>query len=281
MKLSICTISFRHQLTSIEQLAGWAKANHFDGIELWGVHAKNLADSPQFGKEWLADYGLCATMLSDYLPLLDEDRTLFCKVQLLCRLARHWGAKKIRTFAGTKGSAEMNLEERATLVKKLATVCDWMAEFGITLIVETHPYTYADTVASSCRLVEGVSRDNLKLNFDVLHVWESKADIIDALDTLAPHIEHFHLKNISSADYLDVFSPPNVYSASGSREGIVPLFDGAVDYRAFIEHVNSHENPNLRETDASLEWFGDHCRDTLKRDRYRVQQLTYSYQSTA
>ena len=44
MKLSICTISFRHHLHSIDQLAHFAKTKGFQGIELWGVHAKNLAD---------------------------------------------------------------------------------------------------------------------------------------------------------------------------------------------------------------------------------------------
>ena len=43
MNVAVCTISFRHQLISIDELASWAQAQRFQGIELWGVHARNLA----------------------------------------------------------------------------------------------------------------------------------------------------------------------------------------------------------------------------------------------
>ncbi len=272
MNLSICTISFRHQLVSIDQLVSWAKANHFQGIELWGVHAKNLSDQPDYNKDWLANYELRATMISDYLPLSGPEDENFYKVELLSRLAKHWGAKKIRTFAGQKGSAETNTEERIALVKRLRLICDWLALHNLTLIVEIHPYTYADSVTSTQLLIDEVARENLKLNFDVLHVWESKANVIDALEQLRPHINHFHLKNISSAEFLTVFSPPNVYSASGSREGMVPVFDGAVDFREFIEHIYHHPDPSLIDIDTSLEWFGNNCKNILKHDRYLIQQ---------
>ena len=91
MNLSVCTISFRHQLISIAEIAKWSVANSFQGIELWGAHATNLEDQPLYGKEWLSSYSLRATMLSDYLPLFEERDTLYSKVHRLCRLAKHWG----------------------------------------------------------------------------------------------------------------------------------------------------------------------------------------------
>ena len=48
INLSLCTISFRHQLMSIEQVADWARAQQFHGIELWGIHARNLAHQPEY-----------------------------------------------------------------------------------------------------------------------------------------------------------------------------------------------------------------------------------------
>lgn len=273
MNLSICTISFRHQLVSIEQLAQWAQNNHFQGIELWGIHAKNLADQPHFGQQWLAEYGLRCTMLSDYLPLQASDLELASAVQELSHLAKHWGAMKIRTFAGNKGSANTSVDEFQQLVYKLQQVCDWIAEHRLTLIIETHPNTYADAVNSTEQLINAVNRDNIKLNFDVLHVWESKAEVIPALEQLKPYIDHFHLKNISSEEFLDVFAPSTVYAAAGSREGMVPIFEGAVNYKDFFQYINEHPDPALQNTDASLEWFGNQCKGTLKRDRYLIQQL--------
>ncbi|NTS78838.1 sugar phosphate isomerase/epimerase [Catenovulum sp. SM1970] len=273
MILSICTISFRHQLISIEQLAQWARANHFQGIELWGTHAKNLASQPKFNKDWLATYGLKTTMLSDYLPLDADEDTLAQKVELLCHLAKHWGSKKIRTFAGNKGSLQTDEQAFQKLCGRLQSVCRKIAPHNLQLIIEVHPNTFADTVESTERLFSKVAAQNMKLNFDVLHVWESGADVIPAMEKLKPYINHFHLKNVSSADLLDVFSPATVYSASGSREGIVPLFEGAVNYKAFLNHVNHHADENIRQMEASLEWFGDHSKEILTRDRYLIQQL--------
>jgi len=273
MILSICTISFRHQLISIEQLAQWAQTNHFQGIELWGAHAKNLAAQPDYNKDWLAGYGLKTTMLSDYLPLNASKIALRQQVTQLSQLAKHWGTKKIRTFAGSIASSCTSEQEFTLLASTLRQVCGWLVEHGLTLIIEVHPNTYADSVNSTQKLFELVDCDNLKLNFDVLHVWESGAEIIPSLEILKPYINHFHLKNVSSAELLDVFSPATVYSASGSREGIVPLFDGVVNYCAFLNYINKHPDSTIRNMAASLEWFGDHSKEILTRDRYLIQQL--------
>lgn len=279
MNLSVCTISFRHQLISIEQIATWAQANHFQGIELWGAHAKNLAEQPQFNHNWLSGFNLHTSMLSDYLPLLASEQELYQQVQLLCRLAKHWGAKKIRTFAGQKASVDTSSAERKILTQRLHNICTWLDDHGLTLIIETHPNTFADTVESTQQLFNEVAKDNLKLNFDVLHIWESKANVLDALEVLRSKINHFHLKNVSSEKFLSVFSPPNVYAASGSREGMIPLFEGKVDYREFIKHLHTHNDPQLAEIDASLEWFGNQSKQTLRHDRYLIQQLKQQYQS--
>lgn len=273
MNLSICTISFRHQLISIEEIAKWAKANHFQGVELWGAHAKNLADQPKYDKHWLASYGLKATMLSDYLPLAAPEHVLYHKVQQLGRLARHWGATKLRTFAGDKDSIDFNENERNALFSKLQQVCDWLVPHGLNLVIETHPKTFADSVISTQQMFDVVDRQNMQLNFDVLHVWESGARVTEALESLLPYINHFHFKNISSEAYLDVFAPANVYAAAGSREGMVPIFDGAVNYAEFIEYLHQHHNPRLVAMDASLEWFGNHAKKVLSRDRYLIQRL--------
>lgn len=272
MNLSVCTISFRHQLISIAEIAKWSVANGFQGIELWGAHATNLEDQPLYGKEWLSSYSLRATMLSDYLPLFDEVDTLYFKVHRLCRLAKHWGATKIRTFASNEASSAITDDKKHLLFKRLKLVCDWLSDYDLNLVIETHPNTYADSVASTIELFEGVNKKNLQLNYDVLHVWESGADIIASCELLAPYINHFHFKNISSSKYLSVFAPDNVYAAAGSREGMVPIFDGAVDYQGFIEYLYS--KPQLRSIDSSLEWFGNNCKNVLSHDRYKLQKMS-------
>lgn len=268
MNLAVCTISFRHHLISIEEVARWAQAHRFQGIELWGAHARNLARDAEYGADWLKDYGLAVLMLSDYLPLEAPVDELWDKLEQLSTLARRWGARKLRTFAGRVGSAQVSAAARASIVERLRGACQRLADRGQLLLVETHPSTLADTTASTLRLLAEVDHPALRINFDVLHIWEGGDEPSSALARLRPHVSHLHLKNVSQRERLDVFAPANVYSAAGSRVGMVPLFEGALDYRTFLADLASDAR-----WDASLEWFGDDVKGTLLRDRRAIELL--------
>ncbi|MEB2282182.1 sugar phosphate isomerase/epimerase [Lysinibacillus xylanilyticus] len=267
MKLSICTISFRHHLHSIDQLAQFAKDQGFQGIELWGAHAKNLADELHYGADWLSSYGLETSMLSDYLPLEASTSVMMAETERLSSLARRWGTNKIRTFVGKKGSSDTSRKEREELIFRLRMLCDYLESKGQYLLVETHPNTLTDNLPSTIQLLEETNHPSLRVNFDVLHIWESGINPIVATKQLRPYISHFHFKNIASRAQLDVFAPNNVYAAAGSREGMVPLFEGAIDYGEFLAEVDSN-----MEVDASLEWFGSNVKSVLAKDVQEVKK---------
>ena len=268
MKLSICTISFRHHLLSIDEIAHWAKDQGFQGIELWGVHAKNLADNMDYGSEWLRSYKLKTSMLSDYLPLDAPLPVLMSDMNNLCELAHRWGTNKIRTFVGNKGSVVTSSFERIEIVTRLKMLCKMAEAEGLHLLVETHPDTLTDTLPSTLQLFEEINHSALRVNFDVLHVWESGVDPIHALKQLGPYVSHFHLKNIETRSQLNVFNPNNVYAAAGSREGMVSLFEGALDYQVFLS-----EAADMIELEASLEWFGPNVKKVLAKDREAVKKV--------
>ncbi|WP_339148947.1 MULTISPECIES: sugar phosphate isomerase/epimerase [unclassified Sutcliffiella] len=268
MKLSLCTISFRHHLQSMDQIAHFAQTNGFQGIELWGAHAKNLAEDIHYGSEWLSSYGLEASMLSDYLPLDAPLPVLIEEMNVLCALAHRWGTDKIRTFAGNKGSADISRLERIELVSRMKMLCKMAEAEGMQLLVETHPNTLTDNPSSTLQLIEETDHPALRVNFDVLHIWESGVDPLYALKQLRPYVSHFHLKNIESRTQLDVFAPTNVYAAAGIREGMVSLFEGTVDYRLFLK-----EAAEMMEIEASLEWFGGNVKDVLARDSREVRRV--------
>lgn len=266
MRLSLCTISFRHHLVSLEELAVWAAGNGFQGIELWGAHARNMAAVSDRGGDWLAEFGLSVPMVSDYLPLDGDPDALVRKTLDLCRLAQRWGAPKIRSFAGSTGSAETSPERKIFIAERLRTLCGLAADHGLSLLVETHPGTLADSLPATRALIAAVGHPALKVNFDVLHVWEGGDDPVAARRALRPHIGHYHLKNIRARDDLSVFEPSNVYAAAGRRDGMVPLFDGVVDYRRLLAELA--DDPAA---EGSLEWFGDDCYAVLRRDRDEVE----------
>ncbi|EJR79204.1 3-dehydroshikimate dehydratase [Bacillus cereus VD156] len=266
MKYSLCTISFRHQLISFTDIVQFAYENGFEGIELWGTHAQNLymqeRETTEQELNFLKDKNLEITMISDYLDIslsADFEKTIEKSEQLVV-LANWFNTNKIRTFAGQKGSNDFSEQERKEYVKRIRKICDVFAQHNMYVLLETHPNTLTDTLPSTIELLEEVNHPNLKINLDFLHIWESGADPIDSFQRLKPWTLHYHFKNISSADYLHVFEPNNVYAAAGSRIGMVPLFEGIVNYDEIIQEV--------RGTDlfASLEWFGHNSKEILKEE---------------
>ncbi|AUR01859.1 sugar phosphate isomerase/epimerase family protein [Phaeobacter inhibens] len=275
MKISLCTISFRHQLIDLKDIAFWARDTGFQGIELWGVHARNQSPLAIHNAQWMAAQGLSIPMISDYLPLQDRQE-LTRRTRALCALAQTWGAGKIRTFAGMQASATVPAADRAQTTRALRHACDIAADHGLRLLVETHPGTLADTLASTVALIDATDHDALAINFDALHVWEGGDDPVTARRTLLPRIAHYHLKNVSDRARLPVFAPANVYSAAGCRTGMVPLMEGAYDYRSLLREM-WQDGP----CEASLEWFGDEVFQTLKNDIAEIRALTAAEPTTA
>ncbi|MBH8580203.1 sugar phosphate isomerase/epimerase family protein [Bisbaumannia pacifica] len=262
IRLHLCTISFRHHLVSLPELGAWAADTGFDGIELWGVHARHLSESPQDEAAALRRHGLVVPMLSDYLPLEGDEGEALAHTRRLCRLARHWGAGKLRTFAGHRPSAALDRGERRDLARRLRRLTECVAAEGQTLVVETHPNTLADHPEVTRELLEAVDHPDLGVNFDVLHVWEAGVEPLAALRELAPWVRHFHLKNIDRHERLSVFAPANVYSPAGSRDGMVPVLEGACDYGPVLDWLAQCREP----MDVSLEWFGPDCYRVLAED---------------
>lgn len=288
MNLSVCTISFRHQLISIQQISRWATANNFNRIELWGIHAKNLISSnikiPGLEKnldlnpsiEHLSELGLSISMVSDYLPLSGPIDKAIEKTVDLCRVTNLWNCHKLRTFAGDKASTDISKEERKEWTQRLKLLCQIASDNGIDLVVETHPNTLTDTLESTRQLIQEVNHPSLKINFDVIHVWESGDDPKKSFLELENLIVHMHLKNIKKHHMLDVFKPGNVYAPAGSRNGIVRLFEGEFDFKSFLRFVSSYSNIDLNNLDTSLEWFGNSTLETLASDSKSIQTFISS-----
>lgn len=260
MDISLCTITFRHHLIGLEQIADWARGAGFQGIEIWGAHARNLPRDYDQDADWLAQYGLNVPMISDYLPL-DQPDMMAEKIDAALHHAARWRTSRIRTFAGKTGSAATDHDQRDRITAALRDACRKVADHGCRLLVETHPGTLADTLASTCQLIAQVDHPALRVNFDALHVWEGGDDPVDARRILAPKIDNYHFKNIARRSLLPVFAPANIYDAAGSRAGIVPLLNGEMDYRPLIAAMASSPDCNV-----SLEWFGGDVFSALETD---------------
>ncbi|MGB8953920.1 MAG: sugar phosphate isomerase/epimerase family protein [Tumebacillaceae bacterium] len=269
MKYNICSISFRHELVSFRELIRFAHDIGFAGIELWGVHARSLKNAHRANVAAvvaeLAERGLCVSMISDYVDLHAAPThypSVLAKLDDLIALAREFGTDKIRIFAGSRGSATATPVEWQLAVKRLRQMAERTQEHGIQLVIETHPETYADSLASTMRLLAEVDHPSLRVNVDFLHVWEAGDDLMPAYRTLQPYAVNYHFKNVSQRSALGVFAPLNVYSPNGTREGITRLADGAIDFVEVVRTLTADETPYS----ASIEWFGPQPFDALQRE---------------
>ncbi|WP_195572544.1 sugar phosphate isomerase/epimerase family protein [Paenibacillus sp. 1001270B_150601_E10] len=276
MKFAICTISFRHQLISFTELMRFAKEHAYQGIELWGVHADQLYEQYLSGSSKdpslhrsLAQEGLEISMLSDYLDISSHEAfpAALRRCDHLIQIAQWLEVDRIRTFAGRKGSLALTPMERASCVRRLQQLCERCRRSGIKVVLEIHPGTLTDSLESTTALLAETGYDNVRLNFDVLHAWEYGRDVRDTLQRLKPWVDYFHLKNVALPHQVHIFEPSNIYSASGTREGMVLLREGVVDYSTILDYAKQLD------CYASVEWFGPSPLSVLREESCWLQSF--------
>jgi sugar phosphate isomerase/epimerase len=113
----------------------------------------------------------------------------------------------------------------AAAVALLQAACDAAAPSGITIVVERHLGSFADTPERIAALFEAVARPNCALNYQVLDFLPpaAAAEQPDDAARLAGGARYFHLKNYQRND-----DPGAPLLPGGS------LRDGVLDYRAIL-----------------------------------------------
>ncbi|MDF2937807.1 MAG: hypothetical protein K0Q90_3180 [Paenibacillaceae bacterium] len=259
MNIVFCSISFRHELVSFQELIQFADANRFSGFELWGVHGRSVLQSQPreipYRMDQLEAQGQQITMLSDYIDLCaDPGREQGLREQWMGMLsmARTFRTRQIRIFAGNKSAALALPEEWERCMDRLRMLAGIASEQGIVVVVETHSNTYADSLESALRILRDVNHQQVKVNVDFLHLWEAGEHPVDCLLQLKAHTVNYHLKNVASLNQAGIFAPGNVFSPSGIRMGMTPLAEGAIDYSAILSCLAEEDTPHP----LALEWFG-------------------------
>jgi sugar phosphate isomerase/epimerase len=107
----------------------------------------------------------------------------------------------------------------------LRAACDAAAPHGISVVIERHLGSFADTPARIAALLAAIARPNAALNYQVLDFLPPDAAAAQADDAaqLAGTARYFHLKN---------------YQPNGDGVGLLmpggSLRDGVLDYRAIL-----------------------------------------------
>lgn len=130
-----------------------------------------------------------------------------------------------RVWAEPMEQAQGDADDLQPVVAWLRAACDTAATFGVTVVVERHLGSLADTPARIERLFERVERENLALNYQVLDFLAPEEVPKQAGDAarLVGLARYFHLKN-----YRPNPERGGPLAPGGSLEG------GVLDYRAIL-----------------------------------------------
>lgn len=194
MKTGLCTIAFRDQ--SFEQVLDLAVSAGFDGVEPWGKPphipdpfdadvVRGTADAVRSRGLEVAQYGSYANPTEDDFEQQMVDALAIAKI---------YQTGKIRVWVGSCGSAEATDDQWASAIEGFTTFCDRAADANLELVVEMHNNRLSDTVEGCLRLVEGVQRDNFRMNFQPMFT-DTPETILNAAQEIAPFVSTVHAQN--------------------------------------------------------------------------------------
>lgn len=237
-RIGLCSVTFR-QLTADEVIAAAVRAG-LECIE-WGgdIHVPagdtTLADDvarrtgdaglavASYGSYWRAD--------EDITPVLDSAAAL--------------GADRVRIWAGRIGSAEASEGERRAVTEAIAEASASAHALGITLALEYHSGTIADTPAAVRRLLNDVPA--------LRTYWQPT---VGASDEAALH-EYDLLRDAVAAVHVFSWWPTTERLRLAERENLWgPLFRTATEPRDALLEFVPHDDPDLlaREAAALRTW---------------------------
>ena len=232
----LCSVTFR--ALEAEQIVALTARAGLEVIE-WGgdVHvlpgdvarAEQVATATQDAGLAVCSYGsyFRAQAGEEFTPVLDSAQAL--------------GADRIRVWAGRVGSAVADEAEWARTVERLQDAASEASERGITLALEFHSGTLADTASSTMRLLDAVGSAALST------YWQPTVAVTDefALGEYAAIASHV------SAAHVFSWWPEKERQTLSAREQL---------WRRFFADAGSRAQPPR---DALLEFVPDDDPDAL------------------
>ena len=236
----LVSITFRQ--LSPHEIVEWVVRAGLDAIE-WGgdVHVPHgdLARAAAVAA-MTADAGLAACAYGSYYRVGHDEPVAF---ETVLETAEALGAPLIRVWAGKKGSADADEDDRRRVVEESVRIAELAERAGMTVAYEYHGHTLTDTVASARRLLDAVVAENVQT------FWQpprggSPADrmagLRDVLDRLA-NLHVFHWDGVTgerlplAAGRADWLAWLGIAAATGRGHYALLEFVRGDDPEAFLE----------------------------------------------
>ena len=195
MQLGFCSIAALDR--SLADAARVTAGAGLDGLEVTArsphLEPQASLDEARRAGDAVREAGLAVIAYGSYLGHGDLRNTEAAARQV--EMASALGAPLLRVWAGALAEApDHGFAETLALLR---AACDAAAARGVTVVVERHIGSFADTPERIERLFEAVDRPGLALNYQVLDFMlpEEAAGQPDDARRLAPLARYAHLKN--------------------------------------------------------------------------------------
>ena len=187
-----------------------------------------------------AAHGIRTVAYGSYFKPWEESAQSRAAVRQEIGCARALGAQTIRVWAGRKGSADITAAERANVVRELQDACDAAKDSGITVSLECHNGTLTDECDSALRLVDEVSRENLKLYWQP-NQFRDDAYNLETLQRELPYITNVHVFSWEGKDHYPLEKHEVLW-----RQYIDVLASSGKDHNLLLEFMYNDQPEQLK-----------------------------------
>ncbi len=238
LKTGLVTVTFRK--FDVPKICTTAKNAGLELLE-WGgdIHVPPMnGDAVALAKSSSADAGLIIDTYGSYYRCNGNDSEIEAAVKTAAAL----GAKNLRVWAGTKGTADTDGITRRAVTENLIRVCSQASRYGITVSPEFHGGTLTDHWESAVRLAQDVNSENLRLYWQPNQFRDDEYNLT-ALRAVLPYLSNIH-----------------VFSWAGHDK--FPLSDGERMWRQYIDIIAA----DGRDHGMLMEFVCDDTEEQLYRD---------------
>ncbi len=227
IRIILCTIAYRDRL--LDYVLDVAEDLGFDGVEIWGrePHISEQFDENRVKavQRMIHERGLTVPILGSYLRFgcTKTHAEGTAELEDTLHTAHCLSTGIVRVWASDVPSAQASEAVWDATIQECQQACDQASKLGITLAVEMHDGTLADSGASARRLAELVGHDNLRLSYQIMPDAELQTPL-EQLQSVMPYVVHMHAQNYA-----------RLTGADEARR--VPLGDGAIDYQPLVRHL--------------------------------------------
>jgi sugar phosphate isomerase/epimerase len=200
-KLAFCYVFESDQL---DRRLAEIKAAGYQGVEFWQRLIEELGIEPI--NQACRAQGVEVAQLCPYFNWVDGPEAIAATRELVKTYVAHarlTGCRHIRAFTGkpwggpTVGPDQASPEQWRAAIDGLREACDWAAPYDLRIVLECHAGSLMEDTPSTLRLLEGVDRDNLRLNLQ-LPLGNGREDVDETISALGAYCVHMHIHNYTA-----------------------------------------------------------------------------------